>query len=120
MKTAIKVFFLLSGSVAAHAALRIFVSKAMGAYEAIYCGCRRPSAWELAPLRTIDFLFFWPRTDLLSDFFWGSVAVAIYLWAAKHRKAKRTSALRAKANAVAAGPQAGVWPPPVEASWQCL
>ncbi len=110
MKTAIKVLFLLSGSVAAHSALRIFVSKAMGAYEAIYCGCRRPSAWELELIRGFDFFTHWPL-PVLSDFLWGSVAVALYLWAAKRRKAKRASALRANAGSAVAGSEAGIWPP---------
>lgn len=118
MKTAIKVLFLLTGFVAAHAGLRVVVEKALVAYDTSsgHCGCMGTPLWLLWSWRVSDLVFYWPGVDLLSDFLWGSVAVAIYLWAAKCRKAKRASALRAKANAVAAGSQAGVWPPPVGTS----
>lgn len=64
-------------------------------------------------MSTSDFIYYWPFSEItpLNDFLWGGIAVAIYLWAAKRRKAKRASALQAKANSDATGPQAGVWPP---------
>ena len=110
MKAVIKVSLLLAVFIAVKEAAAFFIEKAFVAYEtsAGYCGCVRPPAWEISAVRVIDFFTHWP-SPVLSDFLWGGIAVAIYLWAEKRRNARRASA-----HPVAEA-KAGIWPPPVKA-----